>query len=232
MPGRRLMKKRPLKKGSKRYVRKKYMRRMKSSKIPRLTTYSTGIPDKMIVKMNYEDVYNITPPGQRQWRLNSIFDPDYTGVGHQPRGHDQWQAFYQSYRVFAFKAHFFVNNTDSTGAIAVGLIPDNTAGTYTGQYLSELPKARVMHIGSEGGVSCKRISYKCSIPKVLGYTSSQYRNNEDCKSAFGTNPAEVAYLTMAVQSLNSYSGGVLGTQIRAVFTYYVELFDRVELSAS
>jgi hypothetical protein len=33
------------------------------------------------------------------WRLNSLFDPDYSGTGHQPLGFDQWAAFYGSYTV-------------------------------------------------------------------------------------------------------------------------------------
>lgn len=34
-----------------------------------------------------------------QYRGNSAFDPDYTGVGLQPNGYDQWSQFYNEYVV-------------------------------------------------------------------------------------------------------------------------------------
>lgn len=34
------------------------------------------------------------------FRLNSLYDPDYTGTGHQPRFFDQWSAIYGSYNVY------------------------------------------------------------------------------------------------------------------------------------
>lgn len=37
------------------------------------------------------------------FRTNSINDPDYTGVGHQPYGHDQYSAIYNHYRVVSAK---------------------------------------------------------------------------------------------------------------------------------
>lgn len=33
------------------------------------------------------------------FRLNSCYDPNYTGVGHQPRGFDQWMNIYNNYTV-------------------------------------------------------------------------------------------------------------------------------------
>lgn len=37
------------------------------------------------------------------WRANSIFDPDYTGVGHQPICRDMWASMYGYYAVLACK---------------------------------------------------------------------------------------------------------------------------------
>lgn len=53
------------------------------------------------------------------FRLNSVFDPNVTGVGHQPRGHDQWATLYRRYLVHGCKYKIdFYAATDSTTANA------------------------------------------------------------------------------------------------------------------
>lgn len=235
MPSRRRGTRKPLRKGAPRYVKKKMMRRGRRDRYltPKLTRFTTGVPDRMIVRMTYEDVYNLIGPSQYQWRLNSIFDPDYTGTGHQPRGHDQWATLFASYRVFAVKARIYLNNTDDTGGQCVGLITDNVAGTYNNTYLSEIPRCKTIVLAQgDGGLNSKIVYYKANIPRILGYTSAQYKNNPNTKCAFGTSPAEVAYLTLVAQSLGNYSGAPGNLQIRMILSFYVELMDRVELSAS
>jgi len=37
--------------------------------------------------------------GIYQWRTNSLFDPNFTGTGHQPYGFDQMKTYYASYLV-------------------------------------------------------------------------------------------------------------------------------------
>lgn len=58
---------------------------------------------KDIVKMKYCTQVNFNPAllnaASHIFRANSIFDPDFTGSGGQPYGHDQYQAIYTSYRV-------------------------------------------------------------------------------------------------------------------------------------
>lgn len=67
------------------------------------------------------------------YRLNSLFDPDATGVGHQPRGYDQIKELYQKYVVT--KANVVVNfrNDNTTSRVIPGLIVNDefayTAGT-------------------------------------------------------------------------------------------------------
>lgn len=234
MPGRRYRKRRPMKRGTRRYARKKYMRRGRKSQYePRLTRFTTGFPDRLIARLTYEDVYSMTSPTYHTWRMNSLYDPDYGIGGHQPRGFDQYALIYSKYRVFGFKAVIRVNNTDSTGAQIVGLIADNNPTTYTTDYLSENPRARIINVGeAQSGDSNRTIYYKAKIPHVCGLTSRQYKDNDTVAAAVTADPTQCAYLTMVTQSLNTYGGATAAMQVRVVMTFYAEFYDRKELGSS
>lgn len=65
---------------------------------------SVEVPDVDCIKMVYSDFRSVTSvvnQGEYVYRLNSVFDPDFTGVGGQPDGFDQWKTLYNQYRVVA-----------------------------------------------------------------------------------------------------------------------------------
>ena len=60
----------------------------------------TGFPDQLVVKLKYTDQINLTNIvgyGSYVYRMNSLFDPDLTGSGHQPLGFDQYAQLYRSF---------------------------------------------------------------------------------------------------------------------------------------
>ena len=56
----------------------------------------------------------------RVYRLNSVYDPDISGVNRQPMGRDSWAGIYQYYRVIASRIKIHVinktNNTETYGS--------------------------------------------------------------------------------------------------------------------
>lgn len=86
-----------------------------------------GLPQRVYVKLPYFDTGTIASAATisflaQQFRLRSCFDPDLTGVGHQPRGFDQWVAAgYTHYRVRGVKLFAkMVMDSDSTPAATDG----------------------------------------------------------------------------------------------------------------
>lgn len=65
------------------------------------------IADKTLTCLKYHDdlVINVSGTGGANYlySCNSIYDPDYTGVGHQPLGRDQFADFYDRYVVLGSK---------------------------------------------------------------------------------------------------------------------------------
>lgn len=66
-----------------------------------------GFPNQIITKLRYCEILNTTSTsgarGGNIWRANGIFDPDVTGVGHQPMFRDSYAALYNHYRVLGSK---------------------------------------------------------------------------------------------------------------------------------
>lgn len=60
-------------------------------------------PAQATAILRYSTVVTLNPgiatPASWLFRANSIFDPDFTGVGHQPYGHDTYQSIYNHYAV-------------------------------------------------------------------------------------------------------------------------------------
>ncbi len=72
----------------------------------RPTSKKSGIVrDRRMVSMRYAFKITLTADAFRtyQFRANSLFDPDITGVGHQPRGFDQYMILYDKYAVVSSK---------------------------------------------------------------------------------------------------------------------------------
>jgi len=87
-----------------------YTRRGYVPKIPRGGTarrfllYNKLLAPKLLTTMDYCDTKTITAGSGmsgHNFLLNNIYDPDSTGIGHQPAFHDQWQALYARYRVIS-----------------------------------------------------------------------------------------------------------------------------------
>ena len=68
-----------------------------------LSKYFDPFPAKAHYTLRYSDQITLNPGAGANatynFRANSIFDPDYSGVGHQPYGHDNLQNIYDGYVV-------------------------------------------------------------------------------------------------------------------------------------
>lgn len=91
---------------------------MKKYRIPR---FKLGLPEKIFIKYRYCDYLSFSGTNDAYvYRCNSLYDPDYTGGGHQPRNFDQMSSIYAKYSVNAFKfkiiATFIPNGTEAEAA--------------------------------------------------------------------------------------------------------------------
>lgn len=83
-----------------------------------------------IAKMRYVDDFDLeatnTTSTSYLFRANDLYDPNYTGTGHQPRGFDQWTSMYNKFVVIGSKAtvHFAIQETEAGTDGIVGIRTD------------------------------------------------------------------------------------------------------------
>jgi len=189
------------------------------------------MPPRLLTTMKYCDNFatgNITSGSifTQQFNLNSIWDPDRTGSGHNPMGYLQIAPFYNRYRVMKCKWRAtFQPTSDRYYAVVAPL--NNLWTTTTAIAIMEQPRAIIKAVGYQGG-NAVVIKGQISIPNLIGVTYKEYHDDR-FQATLDANPAEATSLVCNI--INS-SGNTIVTSMNIVLKYYVELFDVVQLPLS
>lgn len=191
MPARRRRtKKRP------RRRRKTYRRRRR--RVPRL---KLGFPSHKIVKLRYCAPLNLDAPagalGSHTYSMNSVFDPDFSGIGHQPRFFDQWAAIYGRYTVLGAKITVSIigPTTSSVGQkLGIQMSGNDTGLTFPNNDVTALleapminAKMRTVHPEPS---RTKPLSHYWSYRKTMGRLNP---TDDVCSAAVTTSPTNRHY---------------------------------------
>lgn len=191
------------------------------------------VAQRTIVKMKYSEtitasaLYGLT---LYRYNLNSIYDPNLTGTGHQPYGHDTFQSLYNRYRVI--NCHYSISAVSAAGAtIAFCALPSNESFGGLTNMSEWREKPRCRYAIQTPGAAIKKVSGNVYIPSLMGRTKNQYMADDRYQSEFGASPAEAAVLNIAAQS---YSEGVSDSNVyfNIQLVYTVECFDVKTLAQS
>lgn len=190
---------------------------------------------RYICKMKYAEVRQITGPAlgglvQYNFRLNSIFDPNLTGVGHQPYGYDQLADLYNRYRVF--KVDYAISGYCSDGSVnyaVVGALPANEPVVVSGGVSELMENPRAKYITQAPNASLKVLKGSISLPSLVGRSKQQYLADDRYQSLFTDNPQEAAILNIIAGTMTG-TGGAGGTGTNTLnlsisLVYHVECFD-------
>jgi hypothetical protein len=194
------------------------------------------VPDTVHLPMRYVDDYDQsgTVINDLTLNLNSIFDPDRSGVGHQPLGYDQWALFYNRYRVDTVDIQVdFVNlSTTSVTDVLVHCSNDATAITTNAQFLanSEAPFTEVTLLSTSNGNNIWSIKRRISLNQITGISAEKYRVDDVYSAQFGSNPSEVIVAHICGKDFTFTTNIQLKT--RVTLTFWCTLFDRLQLAIS
>ena len=98
--------------------------------IPGLGPLEWGVPNSIITQLRYCDDFKMTSTlgatVSNVYRANGIFDPDYTGTGHQPLFRDAFVGLYDYYTVLGSKITVTYLSLSATVPFIVGLQGSDT----------------------------------------------------------------------------------------------------------
>jgi len=208
-----------------------YRKKRKGLKISRHVT-----PVTKIVKLRYATNFLLDAGtgtiDSHIFRANSIFDPDYTGTGHQPLGHDQWSVFYQQYSVVKSKitvhAASFGNTSAANGILSIKTIADDAApGTTYNTTVLENPSTSWKVYGGNAS------SGPITVTKTFNHKTTYKRpiSDDTFISNFGYNPNEQTYFHVCNQALADTNDSA-PLECVAIIEYYVMLRTPIELNQS
>lgn len=191
-------------------------------------TKQTARPQRMLAKLVYFDSGQLANSvglfQTQQFNLNSIYDPDRTGVGTQPLGRDQWAIWYNRYRVYKTDYIITLTNLDPDQAANVAIINANGAPTFTDNGAYEQPGAYFKQLSPrDGGLSRIEIRGSVGLPRLNGKPASAYKANDDTQAQMGANPAEV--LTQSIVVSPTLPGSEVNIGWSVKYVYHCEMFD-------
>lgn len=181
---RRYAKKSPYKKSNNRY-KKRYSTPRKSLQAP--------TPNIRLAKLRYTEAIDVSAISDvRVFSVNGLYDPYITGIGHQPRGFDQYMAFYSEYVVIGSKITIKGCNDTATESVvlAISVEQSPTAKTTRQDYLETHDViSRVVSSRDASGIFT--LSKGCSLKKKLGVNSM--KDHTDGAGNESANPVEQQY---------------------------------------
>jgi len=170
-----------------------------------VTTISsrTGLGNRKTVKMIYSEKFNLGgallgAANVYQFRLNSIFDPNFTGGGHQPTTHDQLAVLFEEYTVTDVRYRISLINTSTTVAGLAAIQTSDNFNTFTDiTTLIEQGQCEWKNLGVLNGSNMiVTFNGQVDLARVMGESRSKYADGANYTATFGNSPTDIAYLNV------------------------------------
>lgn len=175
-------------------------------------------PNIAYVQMKYSTSFSLNPglggSATHHFRANSIYDPDFDAVGHQPSLHDLYEGLYQHYEVLGSTIYI---RPMPVPELAAGESPQNNSGARLSQVaittiqvsseptldietIRELKRGPVMFVNDNTMVNSRSNVIKKSWNKRNWYGRE---SPQETAAGFGNNPNSVAYFRVQQSSVAS-----------------------------
>lgn len=182
-------------------------------------------PGKARATLRYSEIVTLTPsigyPTSQLFRANSIFDPNLTGIGHQPMGHDTYATIYNHYRVIS-SIITMVPTAALSGVYGILLADDDTVNNdYDG--IREQKTTKMTTNVSVGQPATVIQTYR---------DSEVFEKGDHTSSAlFGSNPSD-QQIFQCFYEAGSLASSPTSANFMFSITYEVEMWELKDMTIS
>lgn len=176
--------------------------------------FSDLFPEKKYCKLTYAQTGTLNPGGAgfsavTAFRCNSVHDPDWSGVGHQPKHHDILAAVYERYCVVSanIEVRFWSPDTTTSSsqcAVFVTTRPTNTDGMGVSENWANLVENGSINFGYLGfrdaGSDLTRVRASYDPVRMFGGPAI---NEDDNQALYGANPSKSPLWWIGVVPIDS-----------------------------
>lgn len=190
---------------------------------PKPLSLGPYMPNSIIAKhkfnysIDFTQLYNNNSIGTtniNNFRINSLRDPDLSvapNSGGSFKFYEEMGQFYQTYRVIGAKAIIKVINLCNEPVYVHTTLANTQLAPSTGltnKTLREMRgmKSTIVHGVNTGDKSVRRLVVNYSPARVEGKSKSITRGDPNLESVFGTDPAELHYLTLCASQVSDALG--------------------------
>lgn len=179
-----------------------------------------GFPKKMVVTHKYREAFDLTSTtgllGTYLFRCNGMFDPNFSGTGHQPMYYDQLTPLYDHFCVIGSKIKLTLTPSTVTTfpSRIVAFVNDDTSVTGTTvDTISEQSQAKQIKQIPAGNNSVIILTLNWSAKKYFG---GSVLSNPELQGSAGADPTEQSTYVIAVQA---YGANSLSYLVQAEIEY-------------
>lgn len=190
-------------------------------------------PDQMRTKLVFCQRNQVNPAGlvsSYTYNLNSLYDPDVTGVGTQPMYYDQLCSStgpYQRYRVYSCKYEIIISNLNTPARYSVCAYGNSPPADVDDATENAWGKGGIINSMTSGGGSIKKITGYVSLKKLLGESVEDDRD----QALYNASPSNSARLAVQLESLDSATN-MTSVNFTVRLMYFCSLFDKIPVAGS
>ncbi len=190
------------------------------------------------VRLKYCDKVQLTTTGSVNtavaytFRLGSLYDPDYTGTGHQPYMYDQLTTIYNKYIVekvdYRVRFRQIASSPITSLWCGLSLLTDtNVAASASGDTLNEIRERSTALLAPLAAVNnaanFKTWSGSVVLRQLFGVSEMQYYGDqEDFAALNNANPTRQCFLELCLMDPDSGSSTTVEADIELI--YHAKMF--------
>lgn len=209
-----------------RKARRRYRKTIRKSKTTTVVVPRGPIAPRTIVRLKYTEGWQSDGTIMDfRWLINSLYDPNYTGTGHQPLGFDQYATFYARYRVF--KTGYILRAVSPSGSEAynVCIVANNVTTAFTdANWCMEQPNAITRIVSADRPLIMKGSWW---LPRINGVTATQYKSDDRFQAGVTTSPTETLMMHVVYSTIGNSPSAPASAKVAFNLTliFHCEFFD-------